>query len=328
MIHLALSLGEKQLFLPTIMLNNNSKLNIMRKFTLLFFVACSAFSVSISNAQDEKKETIAIYPFTSARGYWDYALEVGNAVEAGVLRSNRFTVVERNRFASISEEERFKEVNTSDIVEQASKFGATTIVTGHVVGVSQGDLVDSQGKLTGNEYVEISLSFKILDVQTSQIMKSELLRGRGEGGTKAAALQKAYQVIDRLGRAQIGDYLPQQFDFMDVVETDTRKEVEYLKRFKVWGGSADGLRAEDVIEVQLITKVTNPRSGQVIEEKQLLGQAKIDEVNGESTSTCTLINHRKTGEKILGLIKTNPESIRFEYKGVWHERRSIWDMLP
>ncbi len=300
----------------------------MRKLALLFFVALSANTTHVVHAQEKEKETVAIYPFTSARGYWDYALEVGNAVEAGVLRSNRFIVVERNRFASIDEEERFKEVNTSEIVEQASKFGATTIVTGHVVGVSQGDLVDSQGKLTGNEYVEISLSFKILDVQTSQIMKSELLRGRGEGSTKAAALQKAYQVIDRLGRAQIGDYLPQHFDFMDIVETDTRKEVEYLKRFKVWGGSADGLQKDDVIDVQLITKVTNPRNGQTIEEKQLLGQAKVDEVNGESTSTCTLINHRKTGEKILGLIKSNPESVRMEYKGNWHERRSIWDMLP
>lgn len=300
----------------------------MKRIVSLFFL--TIFFISTGQqvlAQETPKETIAIYPFTSASGYWDYALEVGNAIEAGVLRSNRFTVVERNRFASISQEDRFKEVNTAEIVEQASKLGATTIVTGHVVGISEGDLVDASGRRTGEQYVEISLSFKILDVATSQIMKSELIRGKGQGKTRAEALQYAYLVIDRLGRANIGDYLPQQFHFMSVTEAENRKGTEFLKIFKIWGGTADGLRVDDVIDVYHITRVTNPRTGQTVEEKQLLGQAKIDEVNGESTSTCTLLNHRKTGDKILNLIQTQPDNITLEYKGVWHEKRSLWDLI-
>lgn len=272
-----------------------------------------------------KKEVVAVYHFTSAYGYYDYALETGNAIEAGILRSGRFTVVERNRFASIKQEERFKEANTSEIVKQASKLGAKTIVTGHVVGISQGDLVDSYGKYTGKQYVEISLSFKIIDVVSSEIKKSELIRGRGEGKTKAEALQNAYLVIDHLGRAQIGSYLPQVFNFMSVVEVDKRRNGEYLKSFKIWAGSKDGIRINDVVEVSYVTYLTNPNTGKKVEERTLLGQAKIDEVHGEGSSTCSLIDHKKTGQQILEAIKQNPESVILEYKGNWHERRSIWD---
>lgn len=267
----------------------------------------------ILSAQD-KKEVVAIYPFTSATGYWDYALEVGNAIEAGVLRSGRFTVVERNRFASIKQEDRFKEVNTSDIVKQASKFGAKTIVTGHVVGVSQGNLVDSQGRSAGT-YIEISLSFKIIDVESSEIKKSELLRGRGEGPNQAAALQLAYQVIDNLGRAQIGDYLPQTFKFASLGEIEKRKNGDFLKSFKFWGGSKEGLRANDVVQISYVNYLTNPNTGKKVEERTLLGEARIQEVHGESTSTALILNHRKTGQEILQLIEKSPESVILEYKG-------------
>lgn len=274
-----------------------------------------------------KKETVAIYPFTSTGGYWDYALEVGNAIEAGVLRSNRFKVVERNRFVSIKQEDRFKEVNTSDVVKQASKLGASTIITGHVVGISQGDLVDSSGRRTGEQYIEISLSFKIIDVTTAQIMKSELIRGKGQGKTKAEALQNAYLVIDQLARAQIGSYLPQTFKFMSVVATDKKKNGEFLKVFKIWGGSKDGLRVNDAVELSYATYLTNPNTGKKVEERTLIGYAKIDEVHGAETATCTLLDHKKIGQQILDLISKNPENLIIEYKGNWHEKKSFWDVL-
>lgn len=273
------------------------------------------------------KETIAVYHFTSATGYsYDYALGVGNAIEAGILRSNRFTVVERTRFGHIKEEDKFKEANTSEIVNRASKFGAKTLVTGHVVGVSHGEIVSS-GRPTGREYIEISVSFKILDIGTSQIMKSEIIRGKGEGQNRAEALQNAYLVLDRLSRAHIGSYLPQAFKLMSIEQTETRKNEEVLRVFKIWGGSKDGLMVDDVIDINYVTYLTNPNTGEKVAEKQLLGQAKIDAVNGESTATCSLLNYKKTGGQILKAMGDNPESISLEYKGIWHEKRSWADLL-
>lgn len=100
---------------------------------------------------DAGKDVVAIYHFTTAREFsYDYAVGMGNAVEAGFIRSTRFTVVERNRFGLIKDEEKFREANTTDIVNKASKFGAKVIVTGHIVSVSQGDLT-YEGKPTGEK---------------------------------------------------------------------------------------------------------------------------------------------------------------------------------
>lgn len=116
-----------------------------------------------SPAADNPKEVVAVYHFTSAREFSsDYAASTGNAVEAGFVRSGRFTVVERNRFAAMKEEDKFKEANTSDLVAKAAHLGAKLIVGGHIVGVSRGSLVNASGLSTGSKYAGISLSFKTM----------------------------------------------------------------------------------------------------------------------------------------------------------------------
>ena len=98
---------------------------------------------------EKGKEVVAIYPFTcSGRTYYDYALNAGNAVEGGFVRSKRFTVVERNRFKIVNEEELFKEANTNDIVNKARKLGAKYVVTGNVMSATDGTQ-GSKNILTG-----------------------------------------------------------------------------------------------------------------------------------------------------------------------------------
>ncbi len=146
------------------------------------------------------KDIVAIYPFTTARGYdYDYAQSVGNAIEAGFVKSNRFTVVERSRFGSIKTEERFEEVNTLQVVKIASKLGAKFIVTGHITGVSTGETHDYQGKFTGYQ-TSISVAFKIIDVETSQIKVTESLNLSGRGRSTASSIGDAYASIDAVTR--------------------------------------------------------------------------------------------------------------------------------
>lgn len=159
-------------------LKTSSK-SIFRLFTLLLF---TILGISAKAQSTEKKEVLAIYPFTSSRDYsYDYALSAGNAVEAGVIRSGRFTVVERNRFGSLKEEDKFKEANTTEIIKIASRLGAKTIIAGHVVGVSRGSLLNSSGQITTDKFADISLSFKIIDVESGEIKLSEIISGRGGG---------------------------------------------------------------------------------------------------------------------------------------------------
>lgn len=311
-------------------------------FTFILLVI-SAFSVSARQkaktsgqpspapvaANTTGKDVVAIYHFTIAREYgYDFAVGVGNAVEAGFVRSSRFTVVERNRFGAIREEDKFREANTSDLVSKASKLGAKTIVTGHIAGISHGDIVDYSGKPTGREYREISLSFKIIDVTSGQIKKSEMIRGRGEGENAAQAMQQAYVAIDQVVRRQVASYLPQTFKFMSIVSKGIRKKQEYLNAFKIWGGQENGLKIGDVVDLYLVNYLINPNNNQRVEEKQLIAQAAITEINSGSTATCTVVDGSRKGTSLLTTVESMPDKIIIEFKGSQSvSRRTFMDEI-
>ncbi|HRO42826.1 MAG TPA: CsgG/HfaB family protein [Flavipsychrobacter sp.] len=305
------------------------------QFRLLPFIRQSGITLGLAlssftalSQSKPTKDAVAIYHFTTSRDYsYDYALGVGNAVEAGVLKSNRFRVVERNRFGLIKEEDKFKEANTTELVSKAGKLGAKIIITGHVTGVSRGNVVNSSNVATGNEYVDISLSFKLVDVASGEIVKSEIVRGEGKGKNYAEAAQYAYVSISDIIRAHIGAYLPQRFKYMSTVSTGTKKRGEYLDKFKIWGGSDDGLQINDVVDIYSVSYLTNPNTNQKVEEKQSLGKANVLEINSGSTATCRMIDGPRNGVAILQAIKNSADNLVIEYKGNWYEKRTLLDIL-
>lgn len=280
-------------------------------------------------AQEKQKETVAVYPFTSSRSYdYEFATSVGTAVEAGFVRSGRFSVVERSKFKVLSEEDKFREANTNDIVEQATKFGAKVVVTGHVIGVSQGNMLGIDKTPNGKKYVDLSVSFKIIDVKTGTIEMSETITGRGVDTTPATASQAAYQDLDKQARAFVAAYLPQRFAFMSVAGVKERKKDSYMETFKIWGGSDNGLKAGDLLQIYQVSTLTNPTTKEVIEEKKLLAEAKVTEVNSGSTSTCEIITPAKYGQSLLDLANNSPEKVVIEYHGVLTAKsKSIGDVL-
>jgi curli biogenesis system outer membrane secretion channel CsgG len=260
------------------------------------------------------KEIVAIYPFTSSGfSYYDYALNAGTAVEAGFVRSKRFTVVERSRFGVIKQEELFKEANTQDIVKKASKLGAKIVVTGHVISATNGTQGQKNviGGSTYNYISQLSLSFKIIDVETGEIMKSETILGNGKGNTPSEAIQVSYNEIDRIARVYVAEFLPQRFEYASEVEVDKKNR---LKKFKIWGGSDQGLKVNDVVEIYKLSSTVSPK-GKKIEEKKLLGAARIIEINSTESCTCELQKSGDIGEALLNDLKTTPETIAFEYQG-------------
>lgn len=261
------------------------------------------------------KPVIAIYHFTSAYGYsYDHAMSTGNAVEAGFVRSGRFTVVERNRFGIIKDEEKFKEANTAEIVAKAAKLGAQTLVTGHIIAVTTGETNKTTFPspiTTRVSVAQISLAFKLIDVETGQILKSETILGKGDGQTHAEAMQKAYDDVDQRARAYVAEFLPQRFEFASEVEVDKKGR---LQKFKIWAGTDQGIKPGDIIEIYELSYVTSP-SGKKIEEKKLRGEAKVKEVHSVESSTCELIKSATIGEQLRNDIKNKPGVIVFEYKG-------------
>lgn len=264
---------------------------------------------------EKGKEVVAIYPFTcSGRTWYDFALNAGNAVEEGFVRSKRFTVVERNRFKVVSNEELFKEANTEEVVRKSKKLGAKYVVTGNVMSATDGTQ-GSKNVLTGgvsyNYIAQLQISFKLIDVETGAILKAEPVLSKGKGGTPSEAMHASYIDMDRQARVFVAEYLPQRFQYASDVEIDKKNR---LKKFKIWGGSDQGLKEKDVVEIYRLSHTVSPK-GKKIEEKKLVGTAKIIEINSTESCTCELQKSGDIGESLLQEIKAKPESIVFEYKG-------------
>jgi curli biogenesis system outer membrane secretion channel CsgG len=265
---------------------------------------------------DPNKDNVAIYPFTVATGFdYEYAQSVGNAVESGFVRSTRFNVLERSRFGSLKQEERFKEVNTDNIVRVAAKFGAKYVITGHITGASTGMLYSSVDHSFIGYQTSISLSFKIIDVETGLIKVAENINIPGTGGSEALAKGNAIAEIDGITRKLIATNFPQQFKFMSIGTTDIKKKQEVLTSFKFWGGSDNGIKMDDIVEVYFLSYAVNPTTGKKVEEKNKLGIATITAVNSGSTATCEVYKPQKFGKQLLDAVKNSPELVVIEYTG-------------
>jgi hypothetical protein len=153
--------------------------------------------------------------------------------------------------------------------------------------------------------------FKIIEVETGAILKSEPILGKGKGNTPSEAMQESYSDIDRLARIYVAEFLPQRFEYAAEVEVDKKNR---LKKFKIWGGADQGLKEKDVVEIYRLSYTTSPK-GKRIEEKKLIGTAKIIEINSTESCTCELQKVGDIGESLLAEIKSKPETIVFEYKG-------------
>jgi curli biogenesis system outer membrane secretion channel CsgG len=267
-------------------------------------------------AGDPTKDNVAIYPFTSAAGYdYTYAESMGNAVESGFVRSARFNVVERNRFGSISSEERFKEVNTDNVVKIAAKMGAKYIVTGYVTGANTSALYSTYDhSLTGYQ-TTISLAFKIIEVETGLIKISEPFNIIGQGASTALAKGNAYASVDIYTRRIIAATFPQRFKFMAVGATEVKKKQPVLTTFKVWAGSDNGLKIGDWVEVYTINYIVNPNTQKRVEEKNNIGFATITAINSGSTSTYEVYKPQKYGAQMLDAVTKTPDLVVIEYTG-------------
>lgn len=262
------------------------------------------------------RDNVAIYPFSCATGFdYDYAESVGTAIEAGFVRSQRFNVVERSRFRAINKEERFKEANTAELVKVASKFGAKYIITGHITGANTGELYSSYDHKFQGYQTSVSVAFKIIEVETGLIKVSESMSIAGTGGSTSLAKGMAYASIDGITRKLIAANFPQRFKFMAIGTTAVKKKVQVLTTFKFWGGSDNGIKAGDVLEVYYLTYVINPANQRRVEEKNSLGLATVIAVNSGGTASCEVYKPQKFGLQMLEMATKTPELMVIEYTG-------------
>ena len=141
----------------------NALLTHVAAYSLLL-AATSFFSPSLAQkktAPQQKKQTIAVLDFDSRSGITrDEAASLSDIFAAEMVRTNEFTVVDRNRIKSILAEQGFQQSEACSQVECIVEAGKILKVEKMFVG--------TVGKI-GETY---SVNVQVVDVATSQIQQT------------------------------------------------------------------------------------------------------------------------------------------------------------
>jgi len=294
---------------------------MMRNFTLLMIAFSWAINVF---AQDDERKTIAVTPFTSSgsSNARMYASSVSELVVSAIVKSNRFTVVDRTHFDAIFNEENLQKGESfldGLVVEQGKKLGAEYLITGNLISASATpqykNVVDQQyvDKTTGKTITttkqvlsgytaQISFTFKYIDVETGKILGTALIDnnsggflGLGVYGSPEEAISNAIQGAYPDILKAIDKQFPISMRILEITSSSSKRAREVV----VTAGSSKGLLPKQELRVFEITSVNV--DGQEVQRRRLIGVLKVRSVDDENFSTCVV---KDGGEPIKKAIES------------------------
>ncbi len=281
-------------------------------YALLFVLLIFQFPKNAS-AQDDAKKIIAVTPFAYAgtRSAKAYASSLTEVVVGSVVKSNRFTVVDRTNFDDIFSEENLQKGESfieGEVVEQGKKLGAQFIITGNLISASSEPVYkevpvskdsEEKKKVLDGYKGKVSFSIKILDVTTGQIMATSTLGNDGSGnfwyfmstyGTKEEAITEALKSADKPVFQFIDKHFPVSMRIFEI--TDQKKG--RAKEIVITGGSSKGLFVGQNLSIVEVREVTV--DGKVLERKKPIGEAVITDIEDENFSKCKV---RRSGAELV-----------------------------
>lgn len=270
----------------------------MRK--IIFGLTILLTSIAI-NAQEEKK-VIGIAPFRGA-----YAQPVLNSIEEVVTSSfgktKRFTLVGRSQMDALNSEKELQKTEAfmdSQYIAQTKSLGAQLLVSGNVttVSVSREEYRDSQGRTSYSFNSEISLDLKVLDVETGQVIASDIISSKADKGvldlkswgnaltgSSPSNEQEAYALAIKRLQKEIDGFVVKNFPISFLIA-----EIQELggdgsaEKVLVTGGSSFGLKKGDKFSV--VELIDMEVGGKKITRKKEIGELKISKIEDENFSIC------------------------------------------
>ncbi len=261
----------------------------------IFFIV--AFLVAlVGQAQD--KITIAVTRFSSS-GTWNASMFSNSLTELAVnavVKSGRFTVVDRTSFDAVFAEENLQKGEgfiEGLVVAQGKKTGAQYIITGNLTGASAeerytGGYGSTPRRFEG--YVgKINYTLKLLDVETGVIKASESLSNSSGTfwaifettyGTQEEAISQAIQASNPFILKFIDTYFPVKMKIFEIVE---EKKGE-AKKITIAAGSGKGVQVGQDLRVVEFQKVEV--DGKAVERTKVIGMVRVQSVDDENFSTC------------------------------------------
>jgi Ser-tRNA(Ala) deacylase AlaX len=256
---------------------------------------------SLVNAQE--KTGVGIMTFTYVQGSADAGdvYSIQETVTNSFVKTKRFNMVDRSKMDALKKEKDLQK--TEDFIDGASiqqgiSLGASYLIAGHVIS-AQAERMEtppsSTGQVTVSYKAKLSISLKVIDVSTGQVITSETIEPKGGsmiGGmmgvapsSPEAAISKAIKGIEDKIDEFVAKNFPATFPIVEIQEKDSKGNATKLM---IAGGSAFNLKKGDKLKVVEVSTIEV--NGKKLDRKKEIGEIKISKVEDENFSICSVTN--------------------------------------
>jgi hypothetical protein len=269
----------------------------MKKVKLLFILFISI--QFLAKAQEQGKTSLGIFPFSYAAGtvYNENDVRsIQEAISTGLVKTKRFEVLDRTLGQVVKFEQEIQKgegyIDSKKLAMQGKSIGAQYIVAGHVnsSSVEESSYTNEKGETTLSYTAKISVNLKIINVETGETEKSEIITGSSSRGlmgtilrcgTPQVAMGKAIESIDKEVDKFVATNFPIRFYISEIQEKDGRGNA---KKILIAGGSAFGVKKGDNLSVVEIVEA--PVEGKMVQRRKEIGKMKVVKVEDENFSIC------------------------------------------
>jgi len=255
----------------------------------------TALLVGLSTVVSAQEKTgVGILPFTYSSGAAERQSvnSIQETVTNAFVKTKRFNIVDRSKMDALKNE---KELQKSDdfidgnVIQQGVSLGANFLISGHVISAQAEQMVatDDKGNRTITYKAKLSITLKVIDVATGQVVISEtiepqagnsLLGAIGLGySSPESAMSTAIKGIEKKVDKFVSQNFPISFSIAEIQEKGN---------VLIAGGSDFGLKKGDKLKVVEIT--TMEVNGKKMLRKKEIGQLKITKVEDGNFSTCSI----------------------------------------
>lgn len=252
------------------------------------------------NAQDKTGVGIMSFTFVQGAANSQDVNSIQETVINAFVKTKRFNIVDRSKMDALKKEkdlQKSEDFIDGSVIEQGISLGADFLISGHVIS-AQAERMETApdattGRVTVSYKAKLSITLKVIDVATGQVVVSETIEPKGGstlGGmigmapsTPEAAITKAIKEIEGKVDDFVNKNFPASFPIVEIQEKDSKGNAT---KIMIAGGSAFNLQKGDklkVVEVSIIEV-----NGKKLERKKEIGEIKITKVEDENFSTCSV----------------------------------------
>jgi hypothetical protein len=247
------------------------------------------FNTIISPNNDTK--TIAILPFDGDNSF-KARENLYNTISEAVVKSGRFKILEREKLKNIlTEIDRNKHDYTrvsEELVEQGKIEGAQYFMFGHIntANIVKTSDKDSKGKTTYRHECSISVSLRIVNIETGEIQISETIQ-IGEGtyssasdDTRDGAWIKGCEKILSKTEEFLKAAFPQEVEIVKIISEKKGVAFEIL----IAAGSEQGIEKKDEVKIFDIEEIEI--GGEIKEREIHIATMVVQKVENSDFSIC------------------------------------------